>query len=160
MNKKRLLVIGFIVFFVLVAFTALSKSDDQAGEVKMRAEKGELVWIILNHVKPDKREQFEKFLEIWLQTIEKLIKDGKMDAKSAQAFKQGRILNPTKANEDGSYTYIFLCDPWIEGVNADILFWLLKAYPEEEAGKYLQMFRTSLMLPQGSYMSTQWKELK
>ena len=160
MNRKRFFVIGLVVIFTLVSFNAIVKSDEQASGVKMRAEEGELVWIILNHVKPDKQEQFEEYLEIWLQTIEKLIKDGKMDAKSAQAFRQGRTLFPTKANEDGSYTYIFLCDPWVEGVNADISFWLLKAYPEEEAGKYLQMFRTSLMHPQGSYMSTQWKELK
>ena len=151
---------GFVVIFVLVSFTAILKSDFQSGEEKLRADEGELVWIILNHVKPDKREQFEEFLEIWMQTVEKLIKEKKMDVESAQAFRQGRTLFPTKANEDGSYTYIFLCDPWIEGVNADMLPWLNKAYPEEEAGKYLQMFRTSLMHPQGSYMSTQWKELK
>ena len=160
MSKKRFFKVGFAAIFILVAFTAILKSDGQTGEEKLRADEGELVWIILNHVKPDKREQFEEFLEIWMQTVEKLIKEKKMDSKSAQAFRQGRTLFPTNANEDGSYTYIFLCDPWIEGVNADMLLWLNKAYPEEEAGKYLQMFRTSLMHPQGSYKSTQWKELK
>ena len=151
---------GVVVIFVLVSFTAMSKSDDQSGEVKLRADEGELVWIILNHVKPDKRQQFEEFTEIWMQTVENLIKEKKMDPKSAQAFKQARLLLPTKANEDGSYTYVFLADPWIEGVESRIVPWLRKAYSEEEVQKYYQMFRDSLMHPQVSYMSTQGKGLK
>ena len=116
MNKKRFFVMGIVVIFALVSFTAMSKSDDKSDEVKLRADEGELVWIILNHVKPDKRQQFEEFMEIWMQTVENLIKEKKMDPKSAQAFRQARMLLPTKANKDGSYTYIFLADPWIEGV--------------------------------------------
>ena len=160
MNKKRFFAMGVVVIFVLVSFTATSKSDDQSDDVKLRADEGELVWIILNHVKPDKRQQFEEFIEIWMKTIENLIKEEKMDPKSAQAFRQARMLLPTKANEDGSYTYIFLADPWIEGVESRILPWFRKAYSEEEAQKYLQMFSDSFMHPQVSYMSTQGKGLK
>ena len=160
MNKKRFFVVGIVVILVLVFSTAISKSVNKSDEVKLRADEGEMVWIILNHVKQDKRQQFEEFMEIWMQTIENLIKEEKMDPKSAQAFKQARLLLPTKANEDGSYTYIFLADPWIEGVESRILPWLKKAYSEEEAQKYLKMFSESLMHPQVSFMSTQGKGLK
>ncbi len=160
MNKKRFFVMGVVVIFVLVSFTAMSKSDDQSGEIKLRADEGELVWIILNHVKPDKRQQFEEFTEIWMQTCEDLIKAGKVSPEEAKAYKQMRFLHPTQANEDGSYTYVFLADPWIEGVESKIGAWLRKKYSEEEAQKYGRMFSDSLMNPQVSYMSTQGKGLK
>ena len=160
MNKKRFFVVGIVVILVLVFSTAISKSVNKSDEVKLRADEGEMVWIILIHVKQDKRQQFEEFMEIWMQTIENLIKEEKMDTKSAQAFKQARLLLQTRANEDGSYTYIFLADPWIEGVESRILPWFKKAYSEEEAQKYLKMFSESLMHPQVSYMSTQGKGLK
>jgi hypothetical protein len=160
MNKKGFFVMGFVVIFALVSFIAMSKSDDQSGEVKLRADEGELVWIILNHIKPDKREQFEEFVEIWNQTMKRLKKEKKMDSKSAQAIWQLRLLLPTEANEDGSYTYVFLADPWIEGVESRILPWFRKAYSEEEAQKYAQMFSDCFMHPQESYMSTQGKGLK
>ncbi len=160
MNKKRFFVMWVVVIFVLVSFTAMSKSDDQSGEVKLRADEGELVWIILNHVRPDKRQQFEEFMDIMNQTFEDLIKEGKASPEEARALKQMRFLHPIQANEDGSYTYVFLADPWIKGVESRIVPWLRKKYSEEEAQKYYQMFRDSLMYPQVDYMSTQGKRLK
>lgn len=157
MKGKGVFVLVFGVIFVILAFAALSKSIDPSHEVKLRADEGELVWIILNHVKPDKRQQFEEFMDIMNQALDDLIKADKVSTEEAMMFKQLRLLHPTKANEDGSYTYVFLADPWIEGVESRIGFWLRQTYPEEEAQKYGQMFSDSLMHPQTSYMSKQGK---
>ena len=157
MKGKGVFVLVFGVIFVIFAFTALSKSIDPSSELKLRADEGELVWIILNHVKPDKRQQFEEFMDIINQTIEDLIKTDKVSAEEAKVWKQVRFLHPTEANEDGSYTYVFLADPWIEGVESGIGYWLRQKYSEEEAQKYGQMFSDSLMHPQTSYMSKQGK---
>ena len=157
MKGKGIFVLVFCVVFVMLAFTSLSKSSNPSHDVKLRADEGELVWIILNHVKPDKRQQFEEFMEIMNQVFDDLIKEDKVSAEEAKSFKQVRLLYPTKANEDGSFTYIFLADPWIEGVESGIGYWLRKKFPEEEAKKYGQMFSDSLMHPQTSYMSKQGK---
>jgi hypothetical protein len=157
MKRKSVFVLVFCVVFVILAFTALSKSSNPSDEAKLRAEEGELVWIILNHVKPDKREQFEEFMDIMNQVFDDLIKEDKLSADEAMAIKHMRLLHPTEANEDGSYTYVFLADPWIEGVKSGIGYWLRQKYPEEEAKKYGQMFSDSLMHRQTSYMSKQGK---
>lgn len=70
------------------------------------------------------------------------------------------MLLPTKANEDGSYTCIFLAGPWIEGVESWILPWLKEAYSEEDAQEYLQMFSENLMKPQVGHMFAQGKGLR
>jgi hypothetical protein len=157
MKGKGFFVLVFCLTFVIFGFMAVSKSIDPSSELKLRADEGELVWIILNHVKPDKRQQFEEFMDIMNQTFEDLIKTDKLSEEEAMAWKQMRFLHPTEANEDGSYTYIFLADPWIEGVESQIGSWLRKKYSEEEAQKYGRMFSDSLMHPQDSYISKQGK---
>jgi len=142
---------------VFITFIGVPKGTDESSEVKLRADEGELVWILLHHVKPDKRQQFEEFMDVMNQTFEDLIKEGKVNPEEAKAYKQMRFLIPTQANEDGSYTYVFLSDPWIEGVESRMVPWLRKKYSEEEVQKYIQMFRDSLMHPQVSYMSKQAK---
>jgi len=157
MKGKGFYVLVFCLTFVIFGFMAVSKSIDPSSELKLRADEGELVWIILNHVKPDKRQQFEEFMDIMNQTFEDLIKTDKLSEEEAMAWKQMRFLHPTEANEDGSYTYVFLADPWIEGVESQIGYWLRKKYSEEEAQKYGRMFSDSLMHPQDSYISKQGK---
>lgn len=157
MKGKGFYVLVFCLTFVIFGFMAVSKSIDPSSELKLRADEGELVWIILNHVKPDKRQQFEEFMDIMNQTFEDLIKTDELSEEEAMAWKQMRFLHPTEANEDGSYTYVFLADPWIEGVESQIGYWLRKKYSEEEAQKYGRMFSDSLMHPQDSYISKQGK---
>jgi hypothetical protein len=157
MKEKSLYVLAFGFILVFFSFIAVSRGTEESSEVKLRADEGELVWILLNHVKPDKRQQFEEFMDILDKTCMDLVKGGKVSPEEAKAYKQMRFLHPTQANEDGSYTYVFLSDPWIEGVESRIGAWLRKKYSEEEAQKYGRMFSDSLMHPQVSYMSKQAK---
>ncbi len=154
-RSVNILVICFMLVFV--TFIGVSKDTDESSEVKLRADEGELVWIILNHVKPDKRQQFEEFMEFMNQNFEDLIKEGKASPEEAKAYKQMRILHPTQANEDGSYPYIFLGDPWIEGVESRLGSWFRKKYSEKEIKRQYQMFSDSLMHRQVTYMLKQTK---
>lgn len=157
MKGKGIFVLVFGLIFMVFTIAAASKSVNPSSQEKLRADEGDLVWIILNHVKPDKRQQFEEFMNIMDQVFYDLIKTGIISAEESMAWKQMRLLHPTEANEDGSYTYVFLADPWIEGVESRISYWLRKKYSEEEAQKYGKMFSDSLMHPQVSYMSKQGK---
>ena len=156
LRSLNILVICFMLVFI--TFIGISKDTDESSEVKLRADEGELIWIILNHVKPDKRQQFEEFMDFMNQNFEDIIKEGKASPEEAKAYKQMRILHPTQANEDGSYTYVFLGDPWIEGVELSKV-WLRKKY-SEEVQKYYQMFSDSLMHRQVTYMLKQTKHKK
>ena len=111
-----------------------------------RATEGNTVWVLLNHVKPDKRKQFEKFIhEIFWPEAEKL------EPADQQVFGQTRVLHPVESNEDGTYTYVFLMDPLITDADYSILNYLKKMYDEEKANEYYKMFTESLNRPQEGY---------
>lgn len=114
------------------------------------ATEGEKVWVIINHIKADKRQQFEKFIhEIFWPMAAKL---GWQDQ---QVFRQTRVLHPTKAEEDGTYSYIFIMDPIIEGGDYDIDNLLKKMYGPEKAAEYGKMFDETKSREQTQYLVRQ-----
>lgn len=153
--KKYVHFIGALIALVVVVF--LSGTTDVNAQTKkklsgtaIRASKGDTVWVVLNHVKSDKREQFEKFIhEIFWPASNKL------GPAEQQAFKQTRVLHPVEPNEDGTYTYVFLMDPVISGANYSILNYLEKMYGEKKAQEYAAMFNDALNTPQVGYTLVQ-----
>lgn len=68
-----------------------------------------------------------------------------------------RFLYPAKQNEDGTYTYVFLMDPVIEGAEYDIEILLINAYGEGKIKKYGQQWHDFLASPQVAYSLIQSK---
>jgi hypothetical protein len=67
-----------------------------------RAKEGDSVWIYINHVKADKRQDFEKLLhEVFFDSSSRLSEDQR------RVFQQTRILHPAQAEKDGSYSLCF-----------------------------------------------------
>ena len=109
----------------------------------IRAAEGEQMWVLLNHVKADKWEQHEHFVHnILMPAAEKL---------DPAAFRHTRFLHPAEQNEDGTYTSVWLMDPVIEGADYNILSLLKKAYGEDKAEEYVQLWNESLVSPQVGY---------
>ena len=109
----------------------------------IRAAEGEQMWVLLNHVKADKQEQHEHFVHnILMPAAEKV---------DPAAFRHTRFLHPAEQNEDGTYTSVFLMDPVIEGTDYGILSLLKKAYGEDKAEEYVQLWNESLVSPQVGY---------
>ncbi len=119
-----------------------SEHIDGARET-VRAVNGERMWIRLNHVKADKRELFERF-------IHNILRPAVEQVESAM-FRQVRFLHPTEPNEDGTYTYVFLMDPLIEGADYGIRDLLKRAYGEEQAAAYDRMWDEAVASPQTGY---------
>jgi|SRR6266545_3266803 len=119
-----------------------SERIDGARET-VRAVNGEQMWIRLNHVKADKRELFERFIHDILRPA--------VEQVEPAMFRQVRFLHPTEPNEDGTYTYVFLMDPLIEGANYGIVHLLKRAYGEEQAAAYDQMWDEAVASPQTGY---------
>ncbi len=120
--------------------------------VKKRAAEGDTVWVLLNHIKYDKRQQFEKFIDetFWPKAAD-------LDAGDQMAFNQTRVLYPTEMNDDSTYTYVFIMDPAIPGEDYSISKFLTKMYGEEKAKEYLDMFEAWYASPQTRYVLLQTK---
>jgi hypothetical protein len=146
--------IYFTVFFILLfAFSIFVINQDQNAQATndlsgsmIRAAKGDTVWVLLNHIKADKCEQFEKFVHeiLWPVAL-------KLDAIDQKVAKQTRVLHPVEMNKDSTYTYIFLMDPVIPGASYEVIYYLKKGYGEEKAKEYSKMFEECYASPQVGY---------
>ena len=116
----------------------------------MEASSGDPKRVILNHVKADKRAQFEKFVyEILLPALEK---NAKSDPISRNIIEQTRMLEPSRANKDSSYTYIWLMDPLVKKANYSYKKIISVVHSPKETEKYLSMLGECLVAPQVSYL--------
>jgi hypothetical protein len=115
------------------------------------AKEGDTVWVIANHVKSDKRQQFERFVhEVFWDSSSKL-----SSQEEQLVFRQTRVLHPTRQEKDGSYTYLFIMDPYIPGANYDIGQFLDKIYGTPKAAEYMKMLEETQVREQTSYFVVQ-----
>ena len=113
----------------------------------IRAVEGEQMWVLLNHVKADKWEQHKHFVhDILVPAAEKV---------EPATVRHTRVLLPAEPNEDGSYTSVFLMDPLIEGADYTFMGLFTKAYGEEKAKEYVQLWDDALASPQVGYSVVQ-----
>ena len=128
------LVLLFITMF-LISSTSLKKQPATESSSSLnRAAPGDTVWVLLNRIKPDKRQQFEKFIHeiFWPKAV-------MLPLAEQQAFFHTRVLHPVKMNEDSSDTYIFIMDPVIHEVSYSFRYYLNKMYGEAQAKEFHQM---------------------
>ena len=102
--------------------------------------------VILNHVRADKREQFEEF--VFEGLLPALRENARRDPMAKKILDQTRMLLPAEENADGTYTYIWLMDPWIEGGIYSYQAIIEEARGVETARKYVEMAQDSLSAPQ------------
>jgi hypothetical protein len=134
----------------LICLFILSSLVTNAQKTHVRATKGDTVWVIVNHVKPDKKDQFEKFLTETFWGASKNLK-----GNDQAVFKQTRILYPTKPESDGTLSYIFLMDPLIANGDYDIQSLLKKMYGDDKAGEYSKVFDETSAAEQTMYVQVQ-----
>ena len=110
---------------------------------EIRAHAGEDMWVILNHVHPEKREVFEHFLHSILMPAAAHVQP--------EVYNKVRVLHPTMPNPDGTYTYIFLMDPLVLQADYNIENILFEFYKPEQAKEYYKTWEESLNSPQVEY---------
>lgn len=116
------------------------------------AAEGQKVWVLINHIKADKRQQFEQFVhEIFWPMAARL------SPEEQRIFRQTRVLHPTKAEADGTYSYIFIMDPLIEGADYGIGSLLKKMYGNEKGLAYSKMVEETFAREQTQYLVIQSK---
>ena len=113
------------------------------------SKQGDPMWVILNHVKADKRQQFEKFAyEVLLPALEE---NAKSNLTTRKMIGQTRMLEPRRANKDSSYTYIWLMDPLVKDAIYSYPGILKRVYSPEETKKYISMNNECLVSPQVAF---------
>lgn len=113
--------------------------------VQARTAADSHIMIVLNYIKADKVTQFEDFYRNYLAVA------------GAEYFpeikKTVRVQKPVQQNEDGTYTYIFLMDPYMESASYDMGFVLSAKYGEEKADEYVNMYLDCLQDKQTQVIS-------
>jgi hypothetical protein len=150
MMKESLLTLLLMIGLAVLPPSSLGQTQDKKVErtgskptSHERATEGSTVWVLVNVVKPDKREQFEKFVfEIFWPGAKKL------SAAYQQAFKQTRVLKPVEADKDGNYPYLFIMDPIVPSVDYSLFGVPVKMYGEQKETEYMDMFIDAMASPQ------------
>lgn len=101
-----------------------------------RASAGDSIMIVLNYVKPDKVEQFENFNMTILSPTGA--------ETNPQAKASIRMQKPVNKNADGTYTYVYLMDPFKGSLNYDIYYPLTAKYGKQKADEYMKMYTDCL----------------
>lgn len=138
-TKKNLLALavqGFIALSVGFFFCLLTPAFGQMKPApRMMAKPGEEVHVWAYPVKADKRKQYEHFVhDIFWPGAAKLSVSGQ------KVFRQTRVMHPIKANADGSYTYLFIMDPYIKGEDYDIESLIKKMYGAKQGAEHYKLF--------------------
>ena len=152
--SSRIILVSFIISLFGIS-NLFAQNGTAEKNAKLKAAQGDTVWIILNHVKEDKRDQFEKFSNIMFNAFEKALNAGKLSEREIKSLENIRFLKPFKQNKDSSFTYIFLADPRFMNVKGSASYYLKKIYTEEETKKYAKMFTDCFAKPQEGYMVLQ-----
>ncbi|MDQ6479046.1 hypothetical protein [Dyadobacter sp. LHD-138] len=122
------------------------------GQSLTRAKENETVWVIVQHVKADKREQFENFIHnVFWPASTKLSED------EQRVFKQTRTMHAGKADPDGTYPYIFIMDPVVAGGDYDVESLLTKMFGAEKAAEHYKTFTDTMDRESNNYEVTQSK---
>jgi len=119
----------------------------------VRAAPGDSVFVVLNHVKPEMRAEFERQAnEVFLGAWRKLAETEPVYRAVVPAV---RMLEPIRPDEDGSYTYVVLIDPLRPGADYGARSVLSRLHPAEKVAELLQAWTATLSRPQEAYRVVQ-----
>lgn len=96
-----------IHFFLLLVAFLLPLCAHAQSKSYTRSKEGDQVWLIVNYVKAESKQAFEKFME---EVFFKALTTSKIPERAEQ-YQKTRWLLPAQQNEDGTWTYVFIMDP-------------------------------------------------
>lgn len=121
-----------------------------AGAQPARGAPGDTVRVIVNHVRNDRREEFERFLHEILYPA--MVQAAPTDSVTALQMQRARVLRPTSMSADSTWSYVFLVDPVVSSASYSFPRLFAKVYPQARADSAMQTFRESLARPSDTYI--------
>lgn len=118
--------------FGLLALAACAGASANRGPAPaVRAVAGDTVSLVQYYVRPEGRAPFEEFIrESYWPAVQRV---SEAEPGRLRGFTQTRIVFPVRPNPDGTFTYLFLLDPYVSGESYRILELLQAVYPAAEA---------------------------
>jgi hypothetical protein len=142
-----------------IFFTVASQLIAQSGTTVSRqtAKNGEEVFFVINKIKFDKKQEFDKILfgEVMPAITEYRDKDDEKNEMNKKSLKTMRLLRPTQINDDSTWTFLFIADPYIEGATYNIVPPLLQKYGEDGAQAVFDRWNDCFAAGQEVYLSKQ-----
>lgn len=132
---KQLLIIGFALA-LCINLTAQTKENN-------RAKEGDMVWLIVNHIKDDSKTAYVSFMDTHFLPL--LV--NATDETLKKQYQNTRWLEPNKQNADKTWTYVFIMDPVIRKSNYDITALLATKYGAEKAAALYKEYESYLATP-------------
>ena len=122
-----------IAFPPVILFSILTVIAFYTVNYNSKAYENQLV--ILSHIKSDKNDKFDKILfdEVMVAAAEYQDDDPNKQKLNDKAMRSFEILKPASMNQDSTWTYIFIADPYVEGALYNIMPSLKQKYGEEGA---------------------------
>ena len=122
-----------IAFPPVILFSILTVIAFYTVNYNSKANENQLV--ILSHIKSDKNDKFDKILfdEVMVAAAEYQDDDPNKQKLNDNAMRSFEILKPASMNQDSTWTYIFIADPYVEGALYNIMPSLKQKYGEEGA---------------------------
>jgi hypothetical protein len=133
MKKIQIILLFLIVYGCAVPISIGTKSVLPASKAKeetsstVYAQNGKTM-VAINHILPQRAGQFEMLTKtVILPAIKR---------EDAQVFNSLKFLIPEEANDDGTLTFMFIADPYLNEKNYDIFEILVQQYGRARAEEY------------------------
>ena len=125
--------INFFVIFAIILIIGCEPNSPKSQAIK--AKSGEQTMVVLNHIKFDKKEEFNSilFIEVMPAYYAYQHSSAEKNKLNDMAAKSMRILLPGNMNEDSTWTFIMFADPLYDGALYTIGKPLYQKYGEEGA---------------------------
>ena len=99
---------------------------------QMRASVGQSMLVCIDTIKADKREEFRRYLYE--------VKAPAVRAANPAAHASVRLLEPTSPNPDGTWTFIWLMDPAVEGEDYEMEPMYEAYYGRDKVDEYMRQW--------------------
>jgi len=119
----------------------------------------EQVLVVLSHIKADKNEEFDKILynEVMIAVEEYQDEDPIKQSLNDRAMNSFEVFRPKSMNQDSTWTYVMVADPYVDGGNYTIGKPLVQKYGEEEAKEVIGRWNECFNAGQELYFSERHK---
>ena len=148
---------ALIICGILFTFTSQLIAQSGTAVGRQTAKNGEEVFFVLHKIKFDKKQEFDKILfgEVMPAFTEYRDKDDEKHELNKKSLKTMRLLRPTQINDDSTWTFLFIADPYIEGATYNIVPPLLQKYGDDGAQAVFDRWNDCFAAGQEVYLSKQ-----
>ena len=147
--------INLFISFTIIFIGGCGPNNPTTHSIK--AKSGNQVLTVLNHIKFDKKEEFNIILFNEVMPAYSAYTDSSAEKNKLNdmADKAMRMLLPINMNEDSTWTFVMFADPYYEGALYNIIPPLKQKYGEEGAEEVFGRWSDCFAEGQEIYLSKQ-----